>query len=275
MDRKILIWGGALIILVAAGFTYYRVTQPPPEPLIPAVVAPAPIETTPPPAVAAPIANPVPEATQPSAPLPTLAESDVPLLSSLEQNAGSPTLASLLRPENLIQRIVGTTDNLARERLNPELRPARRAEGKFIALGPDDGAVMGPRNAERYAPYMRALAGLDMERVAAIYFHFYPLFQEAYRDLGNPDAYFNDRLVQVIDHLLATPEVTEPVRLVRPNVMYEFADPALQSLSSGQKLLIRIGAENRGVVLARLRELRAAVAKQPVTPELQAPAPTQ
>ena len=60
-----------------------------------------------------------------------------------------------------------------------------------------------------------------------------------------PGRYFNDRLVEVIDQLLATPDVSEPLKVhlpqingpvqsERPWVLYEFDDPALQSLLSPQ-----------------------------------------
>ena len=42
--------------------------------------------------------------------------------------------------------------------------------------------------------------------MAVVYERLYPLFQQAYEDLGYPGKYFNDRLVEVIDHLLQTPE---------------------------------------------------------------------
>ena len=71
----------------------------------------------------------------------------------------------------------------------------------------------------------------------------------------------NDRLVEVIDDLLATPDIEDPVRLVRPHVLYEFADPELEALSSGQKLLLRIGSEHRSHVKERLREFRNIVTR--------------
>jgi hypothetical protein len=39
-------------------------------------------------------------------------------------------------------------------------------------------------------------------------------------------------------------------------VLYEFADPALESRSAGQKLLLRMGAENAARAKGRLREFR-------------------
>ena len=85
---------------------------------------------------------------------------------------------------------------------------------------------------------------------------YYPLFQEAYEYLGYPSAYFNDRLIDVIDHLLATPVVDGPIRLVRPHVLYKYADPDLEALSAGRKALIRIGPDNANRVKQKLREIR-------------------
>ena len=41
--------------------------------------------------------------------------------------------------------------------------------------------------------------------------------------------------------------------------MYTFADPTLEALPAGQKLLIRMGPENAAAIEAKLTELRAAV----------------
>ena len=79
------------------------------------------------------------------------------------------------------------------------------------------------------------------------------------QDLGYPNGYFNDRLVEAIDSLLATPQLTGPIDLVRPNVMYEFADPALKARPAGQKLMIRLGPDNATEIKAKLTELRAAL----------------
>ena len=44
--------------------------------------------------------------------------------------------------------------------------------------------------------------------------------------------------------------------------MYQYADPKLESLSAGQKLLLRMGPANEAVVKAKLRELRAVLAER-------------
>ena len=102
-----------------------------------------------------------------------------------------------------------------------------------------------------------------MRRLADVYLRFYPLFQRVYQDLGYPNGYFNDRLVQAIDSLLATPQPAGPIELTRPNVMYTFADPALEARPAGQKMLLRMGPENAAVIKAKLTELRAIITAAP------------
>ena len=56
--------------------------------------------------------------------------------------------------------------------------------------------------------------------------------------------------------MAAAPEIDAPIRLMRPKVLYEFADPDLETRSAGQKILIRMGARNAARVKAKLREIR-------------------
>ena len=110
---------------------------------------------------------------------------------------------------------------------------------------------------------MRVVQATDVKSLALVYERLYPLFQQSYEDLGYPGKYFNDRLVQVIDHLLQAPEVSGPIQLVQPKVMfYEYADPNLESRSAGQKLLIRMGPANERIIKAKLREFRAEIVKK-------------
>jgi hypothetical protein len=107
------------------------------------------------------------------------------------------------------------------------------------------------------------VTGADHDELIATYRRFYPLMQEAFAQLGYPDGYFNDRVIAVIDHLLATPEPEEPIRLVQPHVLYKFADPELEALSSGQKLLIRMGPDHAARIRDFLTELRTHIAQPP------------
>jgi len=194
--------------------------------------------------------------------LPPLDESDSYFALELIAVFGS-ELQNLLDDEGLIDKSVATIDNLTRSHVAEKIRPVGRIQGNFsvAAAGANGPYYLSPDNYGRYDFLVNMLTGADLDALAATYRRFYPLIQEAFAQLGYPDAYFNDRLIAVIDHLLATPEPGEPVQLVQPHVLYEFADPALESLSSGQKLLLRMGSDNAARVKSVLEELRMRIAQ--------------
>jgi hypothetical protein len=139
------------------------------------------------------------------------------------------------------------------------MRPVKATPGEAIAVTRGESITLSPENAARYAPVMKLIQTTDPKQLGELYIRFYPLFQQSYEDLGYPGLYFNDRLVEVIDHLLKTPAVRGPVALKQGRVFYEFADPDLESRSAGQKLLLRMGSENAEVVKNKLRELRTVI----------------
>ena len=194
-----------------------------------------------------------------AAPLPELADSDAPLRDALSQISSADAVKEFLVPQDLIRKIVVTIDNLPRQKVAVDKRPANPVAGEFLANGDELHATLDQRNFERYKPMVAVVSQLDAKQLGELYIHYYPLFQQSYQNLGYPNGYFNDRLVEVIDNLLATPEPKGPIELVRPNVMYTYADPALEGRSAGQKLLIRMGPENAKAIKAKLTELRAVI----------------
>jgi hypothetical protein len=245
----------ALLLLGSAAAWYWWGRIAPTPALPPPITTPAPADTGP------AIRNPLPAAA--GSARPELGSSDAPFNAALTELPGASALADFLRPENLIRHVVATVDNLPRHRLAVELRPLQPASGSLVVSGGDLEATLDDRNGTRYAALTAILGALDMHDVNALYRQYYPLFQRAYEDLGYPKGYFNDRLVEVIDHLLETPHPSGPVALVRPKVFWEFADPQLEARSAGQKLMLRIGSTNAAVVAGKLRELRALVAAAP------------
>src|SRR5579863_2686547 len=261
MINKPVIGVAAAVVVIAAGTWYYLQRRH-------AEVSPTP-ETaqTPPPAEPAEpaIQHPLPGGQGPAstAPLPSLADSDPAMSDALGQVAGSAAVKEYLLPESIIRHLVVTIDNLPRQKVAVQKRPTGAVGGSFVVDGDELHATLNPQNFARYQPMVAVVGKLDMRQLAAVYIRFYPLFQQAYQDLGYPNGYFNDRLVQVIDILLATPQPTGPIALVRPNVMYVLADPALEARPAGQKLLIRMGPDNAAVIKTKLGELRAAITAVP------------
>ena len=256
---KTIAWvAGALIaagaLIWGALWWQARTTQEMAPP--PAAQAPAP--EPPAAAAAAPkIEYPI-EAVQ-DAPQIALDASDAPLADALSNLFKGNRLPEFVQPMNLIRHIVATIDNLPREKAAPRLLPVRPTAGAFSTINAGESLVIAPDNSARYAPVIAAVQAVDTKQLVAVYVRFYPLFQQAYRKLGYPDGYFNDRLVAVIDHLHATPTVKTPVAVVQPKVLYQYADPELEALSAGQKAMIRVGPDNAVVLKTKLREVRSEI----------------
>ncbi len=187
--------------------------------------------------------------------LPELADSDGYFKLELQSLFGK-SIDSLLRESGGIERFVATVDNLPRRRFAERLRLLDGPTGSIQVETDDDTVTLDEANYERYAPYIRLLQSASTDDIVSAYRRFYPLMQEAYVDLGYPNGFFNDRMVEVLDDLLATPVPDTPPTLVRPHVLYEYEDPDLESLSAGQKILVRMGPQNAAEVKERLREIR-------------------
>ena len=195
----------------------------------------------------------------PREPLPPLNESTRAITDVLTGMLTAETLDRMFNTQEFVRRFVVTVDNLPGPKLPRQHMLFKRVPGTFLVTGDGDEGVIAPDNAARYAPYVQLARRMETRRLVNIYERFYPLFQQAYAELGVPGAYFNDRVVEVIDHLLDTPVIEEPLRVVQPKVFYLYADPELEALSAGQKALLRMGSANAAQMKTKLRELRAAL----------------
>ncbi len=250
--------GAAVVVGLSIGAVIYvsRHSDAPPQD-VPAAVAPPAVEPEGP-----AVKHPLPESAA-QEPLPPLAESDQPVQSALERLIGKDSVEQFVVSNELIRHIVVTIDNLPTEKVAERIRPLKPTPGRFAVAGSEEAPVLDPANYDRYKPMIQMIRSVDTRQLVATYTHHYALLQEAYESLGHPPQYFNDRVIEVIDHLLATPEIQGPIVLAQPNVQFEFADPKLESRSAGQKALLRMGSENARAVKDKLRELRAALVTQP------------
>jgi hypothetical protein len=262
----------AVLVAVAAlgaGIVYWwqQSREKPPAPA-PRVEAPAAEPASPP--AEPPIRYPLAQGVDAEA-LPALGESDKLVMDALAELLGSEAVRTFVNPSEFVRHVVATVDNLPRERAAARLWPVQPTPGRLVLEGQGADAMLSAKNASRYAPIVRLVESVDTARAVALYVRLYPLFQRAYEELGYPNRYFNDRLVEVIDHLLGAPDVAGPIRLVPPDVKgpvplpkpwvyYRFADPALEARSAGHKILIRVGPDNAARLKAKLREIRAQVA---------------
>ena len=262
---KALTW--TVIVVIAGSFAAWYFTARDQVQEHPSIVAiPAQAPDTPEPQASFPVEDiqiapePVPD---PPIPLPSLEESDEELVEILASIIGPEFLGSHFLLEQLISRIVTTVDSLDARQLAPLVMPVKSPQGKFlIAEGPQ--IEIDPANSARYTPYMNILSVLEPSMVLDVYVKYYPLFQQAYADLGHGDVYFNDRLVEVLNHLLATPELSQEPELIKSEAVYVFVDEDLEALSAGQKIILRAGTANSAILMDKLRELRSALTHQDI-----------
>lgn len=248
----------AVLALCALGAYWYYQEQPQPAeqvtvPIVPDDSAAEPEE----PRFPVPPAMPAREQPANLEPLPALDESDQYFGLALASVFGEGVL-NMLADEALIEKFVATIDNLPRKTVADRIKPVSGVQGPFSVDGQDGAAefTIDTSSYNRYDFLVNLMATADQAALVDTYRRFYPLFQEAYIELGYPNGHFNDRVVEVIDHLLTTPEVDDPLRLVRPHVLYEYADPEIEALSAGQKLLIRTGPEHSLRIKQFLEEMR-------------------
>jgi hypothetical protein len=237
----------AVALAVAGGVYWWLGRTPAPPAPPPAPVAEAPPQPAAPASAPPAIRHPVEALAAASAPAAPATLSD-----SLTSLLGRKAVLSYLQTDDFPRRVVATVDNMGRTHAAPALWPVNPVPGRFSVRAKGDSMIV---------------ESVDAQQAVALYAAHYAQFQRAYEDLGYPGRYFNDRLVDVIDELLATPtagatpevvltDVKGPVAPARPWVLYEYADPKLESLTAGQKMLLRTGPANQKRLKAKLAEFR-------------------
>ena len=254
--------GAVLVASGAAVWFYYPRTTPVTEP----APAPPPLATAPAaePAVQHPIDQVPVLPSEPMEPIPALADSDAAALAALGALINGADPATWLVSEFVVQRLVTTIDNLPRSSVTRQAYAAKPIAGTLAVTEADGRLWLDTVNYARYDTAVALFEGVDSRALVSAYVRFYPLFQQAWREVG-AGGEFNDRLVHVLDHLLAAPEVSGPVELQRPangRPRLEFVDPRLEAASVGHKALVRIGPDHAARVKAKLAELRGLVASQ-------------
>jgi hypothetical protein len=262
--------GLVLALGLAGGGAWWFLNRSPADALPVAQENPSPPAAAPTTSVEPPaIQHPLEDAPVPAEPLPPVNQSDAVLSDALRELLGAPAVQSWLVQDELARRFVATVDNLPRNVPLEKRRPLRTPpEPTQVDRTITDAAAgteritLSARNAARFDAAVALFVNADAKALADSYRRYYPLLQQAYQDLGYPDRYFNDRVVQAIDDMLRAPELTGAVTLIQPKVLYQYEDPSLEGLSSGQKLLLRMGPVHARAVKTKLRELRALIAKK-------------
>jgi len=264
---------GAAVIGAAA--LWWNMSRPAPQAPVAAAPAPEPAAAPAVPESAAAPAEPViqyPVEAPPAQALPLKAADMGTVLTDL---LGRKAVLEFFALDEFPRRLVATVDNLGRSHAPPMLWPIKPTPGRFTVEERAGGSVINADNSQRYTPLVLLAESVDAGKAVDLYIRMYPLLQQAYEELGYPKAYFNDRLMAVIDQLLATPGADEPIQVhltevkgsvasLQPWVRYEFVNPAFESLSAGQKIMLRVGSVNERRLKAKLTAIRQQLIKRVV-----------
>ena len=223
----------------------------PAAPDIPAPPEPVPVTET-------PVAIEEPAAP----PLPPLAASDDLMREQLAAAGVGPELAALDGSENLLETSAALIDGFSRGIVLRKLLPVARPAEPFTVQQRGGRTFMNPASYRRYDKYAQAIAAVDTGVLVENFHRLRPLYEQAYVQLGLKPEEFDNAVIRMLDRIIATPEIEQPIELTRKSVMYRYADPQLEQLSAVQKQLLRMGPDNTRRIKAQARVLREGLLTQ-------------
>lgn len=227
-----------------------EIEQPIPRPAEPVqretVSDPLPTVTDPLPVERPQVADtPAPEVIEEVVELPGLNMSDAFVLARLGALETGATLMNIVASEELVRKFVVFVDNVAEGNL-PQLEyPVNRLPQAMAVRELDENLFeMQTVSYQRYTPVIDALTAVNPDQAVAIYRMLRPLFQEAYAELGYPNRNFDETVLRAINEVTNARTAEGPFQLIKPKVMYIYADAEIESMSPVEKQLLRMGPQN-------------------------------
>ena len=192
--------------------------------------------------------------------LPRLNDSDSFVAEKISELSSGTSLLGYLVDEQLVRRAVVLIENISRGQY-PQTALPYKPIVEDMQVSSDDGRLftMEAASYTRFDAAVAAFVALDTEQTVGLYRLLSPLLQQAYAEIGFRDAEFEQALIKAIDAVLSAPEIEGPFQLVKPSVMYLYADTRLEELANMNKQLIRLGPENSARLKAKLREFKQAL----------------
>ena len=192
--------------------------------------------------------------------LPRLNDSDSFVAEKISELSSGTSLLGYLVDEQLVRRAVVLVENISRGQY-PQTALPYKPIVEEMQVSSDDGRLftMEAASYTRFDATVAAFVALDTEQTVGLYRLLSPLLQQAYAEIGFRDAEFEQALIKAIDAVLSAPEIEGPFQLVKPSVIYLYADTRLEELANMNKQLIRLGPENSARLKAKLREFKQAL----------------
>ena len=190
--------------------------------------------------------------------LPSLNSSDSFVFDGLRAMQNGAALVELLARDQIVRKFVVFVENISRGEF-PQTGLPYRALGQDMPVRNIDENlfVMDESAHSRFDHTVQTFVSMDSETAMAFYRTLSPLFQQAYAEIGFRNVSFDDTMRAAINNVLRTTNMEGPYQLVRPSIMYLYADASIENLQEVHKQLIRIGPDNTILLKAKLREFVA------------------
>ena len=187
--------------------------------------------------------------------LPSLTDSDSFVFTALSAFKNGAVLIDLLAEDQVIRKFVVFVENISRGEFPQTGLPYKNLGREMPVRNVDENLfVMEEVAHTRFDDVIRTFTEVDIEASIALYQLISPLFQQAYAEIGFRNVSFDETLRDAINNVLRTTNMEGPYQLVKPSVMYLYADAEIENLLEVQKQLIRIGPNNTSILKAKLRE---------------------
>lgn len=185
----------------------------------------------------------------------SMAESDDYIRTIAREISTHPRLTTWLKTKNIIRKFTAAVDNIANGQSPRKQVDFFYPRGSFTVVKRGERLIIDQASYRRYDPLVDVFISLDIKGCVSLFRSLKPLFQEAYREIGYPEADFEATLIRAIFELLRTPVVENEIVVERGIFNYFMVDPFLEELSEAQKHLLRMGPDNVAAIQIKLREI--------------------
>lgn len=161
-----------------------------------------------------------------------------------------------LGTQQSIRKFVQFMENVSRGKVPHKYFRFLAPAGQFTADAmPDNEFILDPKSYKRYSQFANTIDSLDAENLVYTYAILEPFIQTAWDEMKAPDQSFDEVVLAAIKQVQTAPAIREDIRLIRPSVMYKYADSRLEQLNAVSKQMLRMGPRNTRIIQKKLDEI--------------------
>ncbi|MEQ1485541.1 DUF3014 domain-containing protein [Methyloglobulus sp.] len=175
----------------------------------------------------------------------------------------SPGLSEWFSADQLLRRYVVIANDFAQgSRISKHMSILRFNEPFVVEQQGENGLYISPKSFTRYNKLAQTVQAINTKAAVAVYQKFRPLMLQVFAEFSYPKDFTLETIIKkAAGEIIAAPVIEGQISLIRPSVLYKFADPKLEALNDVQKQMIRMGPENTKIIQNKCREFLVELAK--------------